>query len=68
MTKAQFALSEITWARSLLAEPSYRMPNGKDSHAVAQAALDKALDEAVDLVRVDAYGGVYLAGQRINLA
>jgi hypothetical protein len=68
MTNAQFVLSEITWAKKLLAEPSFQMPNKQQSHVVAQEVLDRALDEAVGLVRVDAFGGMYLAGQRINLA
>jgi hypothetical protein len=68
MTNAQFVLSEITWAKKMLAEPSFQMPNGRQSHVVAQEVLEKALDKAVGFVRVDAFGGVYLAGQRINLA
>jgi hypothetical protein len=68
MTDAQFVLSEIKWARKLLAEPSFQMPNERQSHAVAQEVLERALDKAVGFARVDAFGGVYLAGQRVNLA
>ena len=56
MTKNQFNLNEIAWAKKLLSEPPYIMPNGRRSHDVAYEVMDRALDRMLDQNRVNACG------------
>jgi len=56
MTNKEFSNAEITWAEGILAQPAYTMPNGKNSHAVAYAVLNKALDRLPTTHQVNAYG------------
>ena len=56
MTKNQFNLNEIAWAKKLLSEPAYIMPNGRKSHDVAHEVMSKALDRMLDHNRINAYG------------
>ena len=56
MTKSQFNLIEMDWAKKVLSEPSYIMPNGRKSHDVAHEVMSKALDRMLDQNRINAYG------------
>jgi hypothetical protein len=47
MTKAQFNLKSAEWARGILSEPAYTMPNGKNSHDVARLELNAAMDRMI---------------------
>ena len=60
MTKAEFNNATLSWAKNLLSQPAYTMPNGKSSHAVAQAEIAKAMDKMLDdnSVRVRADGSL----------
>lgn len=56
MTKSQFNLATIEWAKSILAQPAYTMPNGKNSHDVAHLELSKVMDRLHFENKVNAYG------------
>lgn len=56
MTNVEFIRAEIGWANGILARPAYVMPNGRDSHDVAQEVKDAALDRAVDFTEYTADG------------
>lgn len=56
MTTNEFTKAEIEWAHSILARPSYTMPNGKPSHQVAYEVLNRALDHRIETGLISAYG------------
>ena len=56
MTNSRFNLTELTWSKKLLSEPSYIMPNGRKSHDVAHEVMNKALDRMLDENRINANG------------
>ncbi|NBW19469.1 MAG: hypothetical protein EBR82_66990 [Caulobacteraceae bacterium] len=56
MSQNQFNLNEIAWAKKLLSEPVYIMPNGRRSHDVAYEVMSKALDRMLDQNHINAYG------------
>lgn len=56
MTNKEFSSAEVAWAKNILAQPAYTMPNGKDSHAVAYEVMSKVLDRLPKTHRVNAYG------------
>ena len=56
MTKSQFNLIEMDWAKKVLSEPSYIMQNGRKSHEVAHEVMSKTLDRMLDENRINAYG------------
>ena len=56
MTESKFNLIEMDWAKKVLSEPSYIMPNGRKSHDVAHEVMSKALDRMLDQNRINAYG------------
>jgi hypothetical protein len=58
MTDSQFHLANLEWARGILAQPSYVMPNGRDSHEVVNEVADEAQDNLIDHARYTADGRV----------
>jgi hypothetical protein len=56
MQPAQFNRAEMDWARNILAQPCYTMPNGKPSHQVANEVLCRVMDRLAARGTVDAYG------------
>jgi hypothetical protein len=56
MTNSEFHQANIDWAKKLLSQPEYTMPNGKSSHQIAYAELNKAIDARLKTGRVDAFG------------
>jgi len=56
MTKSQFNLIEMDWAKKVISEPTYVMPNGRKSHDVAYEVLNKALDRILDENHLNAHG------------
>ena len=56
MTKSEFNLVEKAWADKILSEPSYVMPNNRQSHDVAKEVLSKTMDRMLYQNRLDAHG------------
>ena len=56
MTPKQFDRATTEWARNILAQPCYTMPNGKPSHQVAYEALNETADRLIERGTVTAYG------------
>ena len=56
MTKSEFNLVEKAWAERLLSQPSFIMPNSRQSHDVAKEVLSKTMDRMLDQNRLDAHG------------
>lgn len=47
MTNAEFNLARVKWANDILSKPAYIMPNGKNSHDVANDELNAAHDRMI---------------------
>lgn len=58
MTESQFHLATIEWAKGILVQPAYTMPNGRNSWEVANEAADSAQDALIDHARYTAHGTV----------
>lgn len=56
MNSKQFDHANTKWAKMLLAQPCYTMPNGKPSHQVAYEVLGKVADRLIEHGTVTAYG------------
>jgi len=56
MTNSEFNLAEMSWAKKIISEPPYVMPNGRLSHDIAYEVLDKALDRMIDENHLNAVG------------
>ena len=56
MTNSQFNFAELTWAKKIISEPSYIMPNGRLSHDIAHEVLNKTMDRMLDENHLSAYG------------
>jgi hypothetical protein len=56
MTKSEFNLEIIKWAEGILSQPAYIMPNGKNSHDVANLELCEVIDRLPFENKVDVYG------------
>ena len=56
MTNSAFNLMLVEWAKGILAQPAYIMPNGKSSHDVAYEELNKVIDRLPVENKVNAYG------------
>jgi hypothetical protein len=48
------ALANLAWARSILRNPAYAMPNGRNSHEVANEVAEQAHDTLIDHARYTA--------------
>lgn len=67
---ANFLREQIQWAKGILAAPNVCYPNGRMSHEVARARLDKyrqALEDyAMQFGQVDVMGQVVGYGPRVS--
>lgn len=52
----EFINSQMAWAKGILAQESYTMPNGKNSHRVAYEVLNTCLDRMPYTHSINAFG------------
>ena len=47
MTKAEFNIWSVEWAKKILSQPAYIMPVGRDSHELANDVMARAMDRMI---------------------